>query len=89
MLMTVLAQNDRAAAHAALLEAVGEGSTGLGCDLIWGVAGIGRAIGRNQRQTFHMLENGRLPAKKIGGRWVASRAGLQQFFATLIAGEVA
>jgi hypothetical protein len=89
MLMTGnLAQNDRAGAHAALLEAVVEGSTGLGCDLIWGVTGIGREIGRNQRQTFHLLENGRIPAKKVGGRWCASRAGLRRYFASILAGEV-
>jgi hypothetical protein len=61
----------------------------LAGDLIWGVAGIGREIGRNARQTFHLLENGRLPAKKVGGRWCASRAGLQKFFADLLAGKVA
>ena len=31
----------------------------------------------------------RLPARKVGGRWCASRAGLQKFFADLVAGEVA
>ena len=61
----------------------------LGDDLIWGVAGIAKEINRNQRQTFHMLENGKLPARKVGGRWCASRAGLRQFFASLIAGKVA
>lgn len=62
---------------------------GLADDLIWGVSAIGREIGRNQRQTFHLLDTGRLPAKKIGGRWCATRTGLRQFFATLINGEVA
>jgi hypothetical protein len=66
-----------------------DGALGLGGDLIWGVAAIGREVGRNSRQTFHMLENGRLPAKKVGGRWCASRSGLRQFFATLINGELA
>jgi hypothetical protein len=58
-------------------------------DLIWGVAGIGKAIGRTPRQTFHMLENGRLPAKKIGGRWCASRQGLHKFFGDLTDGKLA
>lgn len=62
---------------------------GLAEDLIWGVAGIATEINRSPRQTFHMLENGRLPAKKIGGRWCASRAGMKKFFASLIEGEVA
>jgi hypothetical protein len=60
----------------------------LGSDLIWGVATIAVEIGRNPRQTFHILENGKLPAAKVGGRWCASRSGLRQFFANLIAGEV-
>ncbi len=62
--------------------------TSLGSDLIWGVAGIAAAINRSPRQCFHMLENGRLPARKVGGRWCASRAGLQKFFADLVAGKV-
>jgi hypothetical protein len=61
----------------------------LGADLIWGVKRIADVINRNPRQTFHLLENGRLPAKKIGGRWCASRTGLQKFFGDLVAGEVA
>jgi hypothetical protein len=68
---------------------VGEGDVGLGGDLIWGVSAIGREIGRNPRQTFHLLDTGRLPGKKIGGRWCASRSGLRQFFAVLINGEIA
>jgi hypothetical protein len=83
------ALKDRAGAHAALLEVVGEGSLGLGTDLIWGVRSIAHEIARNPRQTFHLLENGRLPARKVGGRWCASRSGLRNFFATLINGEVA
>jgi hypothetical protein len=55
--------------------------------LIWGVTAISREINRNNRQTFHMLENGRLPARKVGGRWCASRNGLRKFFAKLVAGE--
>jgi hypothetical protein len=58
----------------------------LSNDLIWGVASIAAEIGRNSRQTFHMLENGKLPAAKNGGRWVASRSGLRRHFAALIAG---
>lgn len=51
-------------------------------DLIWGATTIAKAINRSRRQTFHLLEQGHLPAKKIGARWVASRAALQQFFAS-------
>jgi hypothetical protein len=45
-------------------------------DLVWGCAAIGRVINRTGRQTYHMLERGLLPAKKIGARWVASRRKL-------------
>jgi len=45
-------------------------------DLIWGCAAIAAAIGRNQQATFHLLENQLLPARKVGGRWVASRRKL-------------
>jgi hypothetical protein len=76
----------KAAAHVATPDS---DSVSLGFDLIWGVAAIAVEINRNQRQTFHMLENGKLPACKVGGRWCASRAGLRQFFAALIAGKVA
>jgi hypothetical protein len=64
-------------------------SVELAGDLIWGVAGIGKEINRNPRQTFHLLENGKLPARKIGGRWCASRTGLRTLFQDLIGGQVA
>ncbi|KKB12385.1 hypothetical protein VE25_07485 [Devosia geojensis] len=49
-------------------------------DLIWGATAIAAALNRTRRQTFHMLENGELPAKKVGGRWVASRKKLEELF---------
>jgi hypothetical protein len=49
-------------------------------DLIWEVSQIAKVIGRTERQTFRLLETGQLPAKKIGGRWVASRAKLIAHF---------
>ncbi|OQP84205.1 hypothetical protein BTR14_20605 [Rhizobium rhizosphaerae] len=49
-------------------------------DLLWEVDEISRVIGRTRRQTFHMLKNGQLPAKKVGGRWVAERSALVRFF---------
>jgi hypothetical protein len=46
-------------------------------DFLWGVAEIGQAIGRNPRQTFHIISKGELKSvKKIGGRWVVSRSAL-------------
>jgi hypothetical protein len=49
-------------------------------DLIWGGENIAKIIGRTKRITFHLLETGQLPAKKVGGRWVAERNKLLNFF---------
>lgn len=49
-------------------------------DLVWGAEDIARVIGRTVRVTFHLLNTGALPAKKVGGRWVASRQKLADFF---------
>lgn len=51
-----------------------------GLDLIWGAAAISKLIGRSQRSTFHMLECGALPARKVSGRWVIERSKLIDFF---------
>ncbi|TBG20636.1 DNA-binding protein [Rhizobium johnstonii] len=48
-------------------------------DLVWGISAIARVIGRTDRQTYHMLDTGALPAKRVGGRWVASRKKLLSF----------
>lgn len=45
-------------------------------DIVWEVENIARIIGRTPRQTYHILASGDLPAKKVGGRWVASRRKL-------------
>ena len=43
----------------------------------WGAEAIGAVIGRNPRQTHHLLTRGEIKsAKKVGGRWVVSRAVL-------------
>jgi hypothetical protein len=45
--------------------------------IVWGAKAIGSVIGRNERQTFHLLENGALKgARKIGGIWTAKRSSL-------------
>jgi hypothetical protein len=45
-------------------------------DVIWGAAAIAEAIGLTERATYHLLASGLVPAKRIGGRWVASRRKL-------------
>jgi hypothetical protein len=64
-------------------------NTSLKADLIWGIDAIAAEIARNRRQTFYLLENGKLPAKKLMGRWCSTRTGLRQFFQTMTAVEVA
>ncbi|WP_105370614.1 hypothetical protein [Neorhizobium huautlense] len=49
-------------------------------DLIWGGEEIAKVIGRTARITFALLEKGEIPAKKVGGRWVAERSKLVAFF---------
>jgi hypothetical protein len=53
---------------------------GKSMDLIWEVSEIAKIIGRTERQTNHLLASGQLPAKKVGGRWVAERSKLIAFF---------
>jgi hypothetical protein len=47
-------------------------------DVLWGATEIGRVIGKTPRATFHLLERGLLPARKIGKQWCASRRRLLQ-----------
>ncbi|MDV4183290.1 DNA-binding protein [Rhizobium brockwellii] len=49
-------------------------------NLVWGAEEIAKLIGRSKRATFYMLDSGELPAKKVGGRWVAERGKLVAFF---------
>jgi hypothetical protein len=49
-------------------------------DLLWGATAIAAMIGKTRRATFHLLENGQIPARKIGNQWVASKQKLRQHF---------
>ncbi|MXN48792.1 DNA-binding protein [Shinella kummerowiae] len=57
-----------------------ENQNSASLDLVWGGEGIAKVIGRTPRVTFQLLESGEIPAKKVKGRWVASRAKLIAFF---------
>ena len=35
-------------------------------DFLWGAARIGDAIGQNPNVTFRLLQEGKLPARKVG-----------------------
>jgi hypothetical protein len=56
----------------------------LASDLIWGTTEIGEYIGRPERAVFYMLNQGLLPGKKLGGRWVASKAKLRAYLTELL-----
>ena len=46
---------------------------------LWGCRAIAATIGKTQRATFHLLERGEIPARKIGNQWVADRDALLGF----------
>jgi hypothetical protein len=39
---------------------------------VWGAEPIGQIIGRDERQTFHLLENALIDATKVGRQWVST-----------------
>jgi hypothetical protein len=45
-------------------------------DLLWGADAIARAIGRSRRIAYYLLESKLIPARKVGGVWVASRRNI-------------
>jgi hypothetical protein len=49
---------------------------------IWGADAIGRVIRKNRRQTFWLLQNRMLPARKVGSLWVSERQALLAFLTT-------
>lgn len=62
----------------------------LGEDVIWEVTEIAKEIRRTPRQTNYILNTGKLPGCKIGGRWCTSRSALRKFFTDQLgAGKVA
>jgi hypothetical protein len=46
---------------------------------VWGTRAISEIIDRTERQTFYLLEQGLLPAKKVGGQWCGKRSKLRAF----------
>lgn len=44
--------------------------------ILWGGRAIAAAIGLSEHATFHLLEGGKLPARKVGSRWCADRGAL-------------
>ena len=46
-------------------------------NLVWGAANIGKEIGKDERATYYLLENGLIPATKAGSQWVSERDKLR------------
>ena len=46
---------------------------------LWGAEAIAREIRRTPRQTYWSLENGDLPAGKMGSTWFSTRRRLRDF----------
>ncbi len=47
-------------------------------EAVWGAKAIGEEIGRSPRSTFHLLETGAIPGRKVGNLWVSSRRELRR-----------
>jgi hypothetical protein len=58
-------------------------TTELSDDLIWGAEAIAETLNQKLRPIYYQLENGLIPAGKIGEKWVASRSALREHFAKL------
>ncbi len=48
---------------------------------LWGAKAIAEEICRSEQQTYYLLETGKLPARKVGASWVATRRRLRDFLA--------
>jgi hypothetical protein len=64
---------------------IGNDPNSLKDDILWGAKAIAEEIKRTERQTSYLLETGRLPGKKIGGRWTSTRTALRRRFDPLSA----
>jgi hypothetical protein len=61
--------------------------TSLADDLLRGVPAIARFLGDTERRTYYALENGQLPAGKLGSLWVASKTKLRERIEQIVSGK--
>jgi hypothetical protein len=45
-------------------------------DIVWGAHAVAAVLNLDYRQAFYLLQHGKLPGRKIGGRWCCSRRAL-------------
>ena len=48
--------------------------------ILWGATSIGRFINKGPRATYHLLETGKLPGRKTGKVWTATKRELAATF---------
>ena len=52
-------------------------------DLLSGADAIGKYLGTKRPRTFRLLENGEIPAFKLGGLWQARKSSIEKHFDNL------
>jgi len=45
---------------------------------VWGAGEIGKIINRDKRQTYWLLESGKLDATKVGATWTSTKRRLSR-----------
>jgi len=50
---------------------------------VWGVKAIADVLNLSPRATYHLLETGRIPARKHGRKWASTVESLEQLFAEI------
>lgn len=43
---------------------------------VWGIKAFSEIIDRTERQTYHLIASGKLPANKVGERYVSTKRKL-------------
>lgn len=43
---------------------------------VWAVKRMAKIVNLTERQTFHLVSTGKLPANKVGERWVSTKRKL-------------
>jgi hypothetical protein len=60
----------------------------IGTDLLKGVKAIARFIDEPERRVYYLLDQGLIPAGKLGSVWIASKLKLREYYAKIAAGRV-
>ena len=59
----------------------------LKADIIDGIGGFVAFTGWSARRCYHCLEQGYIPATKIGGKWVGSKRAVRERFSRVTNGK--